>query len=185
MAANNSNFVTFLHATETAFYFEELDKDGFLYKSDFQKWIKSKDNKFLILNESAEFQCQNLSIQEQEYYPENKLHVCVYKNSDKMGKMGVILYTCKDQKKVVLCCSDKLEIHPVEMDISHDIAEKAHKALFYLERITEGCYLLESSLYPSMFLAFEPDSNNQTLNKVILRHKEYDDVDETCHVIMS
>ncbi|XP_056906066.1 interleukin-18-like isoform X2 [Takifugu flavidus] len=177
MAANNGNFVTFLHATETAFYFEDLDKDGFFYKSDFQKWIKSKDNKFLILNESG-FQCQ-----EQEYYPENKFHVCVYKNSDKMGKKGVILYTFKDQKKVVLCCSDKLEIHPVEMDISHHIPENAHKAVFYLKRITEGCYLLESSLYPSMFLAFEPDSNNQTLNKVILRHKDY--VDETCHVIMS
>ncbi|TWW77821.1 hypothetical protein D4764_12G0012110 [Takifugu flavidus] len=120
-----------------------------------------------------------------ELFTENKFHVWVYKNSDKMGKMGVILYTFKDQKKVVLCCSDKREIHPVEMDISHHIPEKADKAVFYLERITEGCYLLESSLYPSMFLAFEPDPNNQTLNKVILRHKEYDDVDETCYVTMS
>lgn len=44
----------------------DLDKDGFLYRCDFQRWIKSKDNKFLILNEKAEFQCHNLSIQEQE-----------------------------------------------------------------------------------------------------------------------
>ncbi|TWW77825.1 hypothetical protein D4764_12G0012150 [Takifugu flavidus] len=102
-----------------------------------------------------------------------------------METKGVILYTFKDQKKVVLCCSDKCEIHPVEMDISHHIPENTHKAVFYLERITEGCYLLESSLHPSMFLAFEPDPNNQTLNKVILRHKEHDDVDETCYVTMS
>lgn len=46
----------------------DFDKDGFLYKSDFQKWIKSNDNKFLTLNENAEFLCQDLSLQEQECY---------------------------------------------------------------------------------------------------------------------
>lgn len=32
-------------------------------------WIKSEDNKFLILNESDKFQAQNLSIEEQEGHP--------------------------------------------------------------------------------------------------------------------
>lgn len=56
-----------LHVRFYFFLLVDLDKDGFLYKCDFQKWIKSKDNKFLILNERAEFQGQNLSIQEQEH----------------------------------------------------------------------------------------------------------------------
>lgn len=54
-----------------------------------------------------------------------------------------------------------------------------------MRKMSKNCYELESSLYPSMFLAFEPDSNNQTLSKLILRHKEYDEVDETCYVLMS
>lgn len=70
-------------------------------------------------------------------------------------------------------------------DICKHIAEKAYKALFYLKKISKDRYLLESSLYPSMFLAFEPDPNNQTLNKVVLRHKDREEVDETCHVIMA
>lgn len=48
-------------------------------------------------------------------FTEHKLHVRVYKNSDKVGRMGVILYTCQDRKTVVVCCTDKLEIRPVEM----------------------------------------------------------------------
>lgn len=48
-------------------------------------------------------------------FTEYKFHVGVYKNADKVGRMGVILYTCRDRKKVVVCCNDRLEIHPVEM----------------------------------------------------------------------
>lgn len=48
-------------------------------------------------------------------FTEHKFHICIYKNSDKLGQMGAILYTSQDQKKVVVCCNDKLEIHPVEM----------------------------------------------------------------------
>lgn len=60
--------VRHFHVRFIFFLLADLNKDGFLYKRDSQKWIKSRDNKFLILNESAELKCCNLSIQEEEYY---------------------------------------------------------------------------------------------------------------------
>lgn len=283
----------------------DLEKDGFRYKSEFQKWIKSKDNKFLILNESAELQCSDLSIQEQEYYSgesratpnttlpfvtvvlahkdqvlalkeldfqDSSLHsatiskVAVKKqhfgtsrhgehqrlwNSlqntnftsaftrtrTRWGGWGWFCTPAKTRRrwwcaattcgkftpwkwwveangsgglapagvyfeervsrgrgsfKSPLKCvwghgllTPPANMRSLSQDISRDIAANADKALFYLMRISKDRYLLESSLHPSMFLAFEPDSSNQTLNKVILRHKESDEVNESCHVIMS
>lgn len=46
---------------------------------------------------------------------ENKFHVQLYINSDKLGPKGVILYVFQDGKKLAVCCNDKLEVHPVEM----------------------------------------------------------------------
>lgn len=70
-------------------------------------------------------------------------------------------------------------------DVPQNIAEAAHEALFYRTEISTSCYLLESSTYPSNFLAFEQDVSNFTLSKLVLRHKERDEVDESCYIIMS
>lgn len=47
----------------------DVDEDGFRFKCVSLKWIRSKNNKFLILNDSNEFQAQNLSTDEQEHHP--------------------------------------------------------------------------------------------------------------------
>lgn len=39
-------------------------------------------------------------------------------------------------------------------------------------------------MYPSMFLAFEPDESDHTQSRLVLRHKERDEVDESCYVTM-
>lgn len=68
--------------------------------------------------------------------------------------------------------------------MSENVAGKAHQALFYLLEVASSCYLLESSLYPSMFLAFEPDEHDHTLSKLALRRKELEEVDESCYITM-
>lgn len=189
MAAGDEAEVNFFYANETACYFrdhdKDVDEDGFRFKCVSLKWIRSKNNKFLILNDCSEFQAQNLTTTEQEHHPEHKFNVQVYMNSDKLGPKGVILYVFQDGKKLTVCCNDKLEVHPVEMDVPRNIAEKAHKALFYRTEVSTSCYLLESSLFPSKFLAFEPDVCDHTLSKLTLRHKERDEVDDSCYISMS
>lgn len=64
------------------------------------------------------------------------------------------------------------------------MAVKKHKALFYLTKVAQSCFLLEASAYPSMFLAFEPDAADHTLSKLVLRHKEADQVDDSCCITM-
>lgn len=49
--------------------FADVDNDSFMQRCARLNWIKSKDNKFLILNESDEFQAQNLSIEEEKSHP--------------------------------------------------------------------------------------------------------------------
>lgn len=46
---------------------------------------------------------------------EHKFNVHIYKNSEREGPRGVILYTFRGRKKAVVCCNDKLEIQPEEM----------------------------------------------------------------------
>lgn len=113
--------------------------DSFKSKCVKVNWIKSSDNKFLILNQEQELQGKNLSIDEQESHPgeaqspvfvgsrsrasfnvrafitEHKFNVHLYNNSDMMGRRGVILYANQGCKKVVVSCKNELEIQPVEM----------------------------------------------------------------------
>lgn len=49
----------------------DVDEDSYL-KSSYpitQNWIKSKDNKFLILNAEEQFQAQNLTTEQQQCQP--------------------------------------------------------------------------------------------------------------------
>lgn len=48
-------------------------------------------------------------------FPEHQFNVQVYANSDKVGQQGVILFASQDGKKLVVCCNDQQEVHPVEM----------------------------------------------------------------------
>lgn len=69
-------------------------------------------------------------------------------------------------------------------EVPRNVNEKAHKALFYQTEIAPCRYLLESSVHLSKFLAFEEDMSNHTLSRLILRHKERDEVDESCCITM-
>lgn len=48
-------------------------------------------------------------------FPEHQFNVQFYANSDKVGKRGVILFASQDGRKLVVCCNDQQEVHPVEM----------------------------------------------------------------------
>lgn len=65
-------------------------------------------------------------------------------------------------------------------EIPKHIQEDAHKAMFYqVKQQHTSNYLFESSLFPSEYLAFEPDSNDHRRSRLILRHKGKDEVDES------
>lgn len=70
-------------------------------------------------------------------------------------------------------------------DIPRRIEGDAHQAVFYRKEISMSCYMFESSWYPSEFLGFEPDEDNHTLCKLVLRRRGDDEVDDTIEVILS
>lgn len=191
MANNGFSPVKFLSTTETAFYFEvagkDVEEDAFDAAAQpiRQHLIRSNDNKFLILNAEEQFQAQNLTTA-QQCQPDCKFNIKFYNNS--LGKSkgrAVMLYVNKDGKKMVACCNEKHEIYPEEMqDLPKQIGESAHKAVFY-RKPTLSKYLLESSVYPTEFLGFEPDGDDHTLSKLVLRHIGEREMDESCEVIFS
>lgn len=71
-------------------------------------------------------------------------------------------------------------------EIPIDIKEDKHKAMFYwVTKPFTSKYLFESSLFPSEYLAFEPDSNVQGRSRLILRHIPNDEVDESAVISLS
>ncbi|XP_076591659.1 uncharacterized protein LOC143323610 isoform X2 [Chaetodon auriga] len=189
MANNDSSPVKFFSTTETAFYFEvagtDIDEDAFDAAAQpiRQHLIHSNDNKLLILNED-QFQAQNLTTAQQRQ-PDCKFNIKIYNNSlGNRQRRAVMLYVNKDGKKMVVCCNEKHEIYPEEMDLPKRIEESAHKAVFYQKSTVSKC-LLESSVYPTEFLGFEPDGNDHTLSKLVLRHIGERESNEYCEVFFS
>uniref|UniRef100_A0A4W6BXU0 Interleukin-18 n=1 Tax=Lates calcarifer TaxID=8187 RepID=A0A4W6BXU0_LATCA len=193
MATNGCSLVIFLGSCKNAFYFDvgetDVDQDLFtLSEHQHSKHkLQSKDNKFLLLNADGQFEVRHLSISEQRN-PDCKFTIHIYTDSALEGRKGraVMLYTSKDGKKMVACCSEKNEIYPEAMDPPHKIEETAHKALFYLTKLSaSNQYMFESSVYPCKFLGFEPDKDNPSLKKLVLLHKGHDEVDDACEVTVS
>lgn len=191
MADTDFSPVKFISTTETAFYFEvagkDLEEDAFDAAAQpiHQFLIRSNDNKFLILNAEEQFQAQNLTTA-QQCQPDCKFNIKVYNNSLGINaRRAVMLYVNKDGKKMVACCNEKHDIYPEEMqDLPKRIEESAHKAVFY-RRGTLSKYLLESSVYPTEFLGFEPDEDDHTLSKLVLRHIGEKEKNESCELIFS
>ncbi|XP_040901795.1 interleukin-18-like isoform X2 [Toxotes jaculatrix] len=115
-----------------------------------------------------------------------RFNINIYKDScQETQHRAVILSIVKDDKRMVACCSGNNEISAVEMELPHTIPETSHKALFYLKKLpAHNKFMFESSVYPSKFLGFEPDEDNPTLNKLVLRHKTSDEVDETAELTL-
>lgn len=189
MAANDCSNLKYFSATETAFYFEVAGKD--LEEDAFdesvlpicQHLIRSYNNKFLILNDEEQFEAQNLTTAQQRQ-PDYKFNIKIYNDSTKGKGKAVMLYVNKDGKKMVACCNDKHEICPESMDLPERIKGNAHKAVFYLTKLPTSKYLLESSLYPTKFLGFEPDGDNHSLSKLVLHQREKKEVVDSCEVVL-
>lgn len=55
-------------------------------------------------------------------FSEDRFNLQIYKFSTTQSGRAVMLYVIKDGKKKVVCCTDKHEVHPVEMvSISNNI----------------------------------------------------------------
>ncbi|XP_020500522.1 interleukin-18 isoform X2 [Labrus bergylta] len=194
MATNGFATATFVDTCEDAFYFEVGETDKCLDSDAFGKtdnccqcWIQSNNNKFLMLSDDGQFQAQNLNIRQQQRESGCKFHFQFYnKNpSEKPGK-AVILYSNKDGKNMVVSCSNMHQVCPVEMDLPGHIEENSNKAIFYRVNVTStsGRYLFESSLYPDHYLGLETDESNPFLEKLVLRQKSRDEVDESTQLLV-
>ncbi|KAI3354654.1 hypothetical protein L3Q82_019145 [Scortum barcoo] len=92
-----------------------------------------------------------------------------------------MLYANKGGKKIVACCNDRHEVYPKEMVLPETIEKSADEALFYLTEVPGKTkkFMFESSLYPGKFLGFEITGE---VDKLILRQKSADEVDEGCEL---
>uniref|UniRef100_A0A3Q3DGJ8 Interleukin-18 n=1 Tax=Hippocampus comes TaxID=109280 RepID=A0A3Q3DGJ8_HIPCM len=119
--------------------------------------------------------------------PDCKFNFQFYDDSGHKVRKGsaVILYAIKNDRKMVVCCSDRRKIYPKAMDIPEKIEAAKHEALFYMSPLPEGTkkYMFESSLYPYEFLGFEPAKHNSQLTLVL--HRKVDEVDERCQISLS
>ncbi|XP_060902024.1 interleukin-18-like [Labrus mixtus] len=190
MATNGFTTATFVDTFEDAFYFEVGETDKCMDSDAFGKtnnccqcWIQSNNNKFLMLSDDGQFQAQNLNIQQQQSKSGCKFHFQFYNEnqSERPGK-AVILYSNKDGKNMVVSCSNKHQVCPEEMqDLPGHIEDNKNKVIFYRVNVTStSCrYLFESSMYRDHYLGLEPDESNRSLEKLVLRHKSSDEVDES------
>ncbi|XP_068561830.1 uncharacterized protein [Cebidichthys violaceus] len=194
-ACSSYSPVTCVGTCENAFYFHDapetaVDGDSFR-KSDLCLcyWVRSKDNKFLLLNSEQQFQVQNVT----ELDPDCMFKLQVYKESDKKGRKGrpTMLYvknngSSEDKNMVVACCGVTRNIYPEEMGaLPKDIGETHHKALFYMTELTPSkTFQFESSVFPSEFLGFACDEENPSLNKLVLQKKGEGEVVDSCQVTL-
>lgn len=180
--------VTFIGTCSNGFYFAtedkddtDVDEDAFRDSKKCQKClIRSKDNKFLLLDE-GKFQAQNLATTDSGCM----FNIQMYKSNDLWGdkRKPVMLYANKDGKKMVACCNEKDEIYPMEMPLPTDIVESSHKAVFYLIDLPASkTFLFESSVYQHKFLGFEPDEHKPSLSKLVLLQKNSDEVVDSCEI---
>ncbi|XP_054457320.1 uncharacterized protein LOC129093342 [Anoplopoma fimbria] len=207
--------VTWIGTCNDAFYFQVVsadtgvDEDSFgISKRCLNYWVRSKDNKFLLLNSEQQFQVQNLT-SELLCQPDCKVKIQIYNNLDmhyvknegknmvacrgetdaiKRGRegMAVMLYVENEGKKIVVCGGETDNIYPEKMEtLPEEIKGSNHKALFYMTKLSPAnTFWFESSMYPSMYLGFEPDGFNPSLNKLVMHNKAQDEVDESCQLIL-
>ncbi|KAF1393634.1 hypothetical protein PFLUV_G00018080 [Perca fluviatilis] len=178
--------VTFVQTIENSFYFRDVDEDTLEFcKSDsMDRWVQSKDSKYLLLSAEGQFQGQNLSY-DQRCCLDCTFKIQTYKDNSVENSRGTpaMLYVKKHDKNMVVCCSETENnaIYPEEMNtIPEKIVETTHKALFYMKKecTKTNIYMFESSKYKSQFLGFEPDED-PSLIKLVLHA-----VDESCRICL-
>lgn len=191
METNGFTPVEFICIVENAFYFQTREPETVVKTDSYDMiplicpcWIQSNDDKFLFLNHDGELEAQALSGQQRVSQSDCKFNIHFYTSSIRDGRAGraVMLYNNQDSKKKVVCCSDKREVYPEEMDLPSKIGENSHRAIFIRRKFpsTSNKYEFESSLFPNFFLAFELDKERPYLKKLVLRQKARDEVDESC-----
>ncbi|KAL6104984.1 il18 [Pungitius sinensis] len=172
-----------INTCSNAFYFEVETTEKDVAEDAFKKstkrsshWVRSEDNKYLLLNPEEQFQAQNLT----QLTDSMKFQIQAYKDlTCSVGREGrsVMLYMKNGGENKVVCCDPNHRIYPKEMEtLPVDIGSTKHPALFYMSQLTRcNAFEFESSFYPSEFLGFEPDSNNPSLYKLVLHKKERND----------
>lgn len=72
-------------------------------------------------------------------------------------------------------------------DLPRYIEESAHSAVWYRRAVEcqTSWYMFESSLYPSKFLGLQSNGDEGPLSKLVLHHKNPDEVDDCCHIILA
>ncbi|XP_063763174.1 uncharacterized protein LOC134880283 isoform X2 [Eleginops maclovinus] len=191
MASCGDSCVSFMGTCDNAFYFQEicrdLDEDSFKMSSQKPKiyWVQSKDNKFLLIKPGCQFEVNNLN-NDQLQHSDCKFGIQPYLEKGQ-GRDGIpaMLYAVVGNKKVVVCCNQDFHIHP-EVDLPRDIHDDACSALFYMKKIQgSGKYQFESAMCHNKYLGFEPDRNNSTLQKLVLKNVSEGEVDVNCILNLS
>ncbi|XP_068441452.1 interleukin-18-like [Clinocottus analis] len=196
MATSSCSRVECVGIVSDSFYFEALETTTDVFMDSFNintrscraYWVRSKDNKFLLIDHEQQFRAQNLTSQ-QLCQPECKFKIQVYTDFEDVHgdkKTPAMLYVKNDDKIMVACCRGETEVYPEQMEaLPTRIESNKHKALFFMSELTAAhTYEFESSEYPSWFLGFQRDRENPSKNELVLLHKCEDEVDESCQVIL-
>lgn len=175
LMANDGIPITFLDIHCNSFYFSEekddWEEDAFRKSGLLKYQIKSRDNKYLILNAEGDFQFEN--------FTDHHFNIQTYQSTDLGGRKGraVMLYVRKGQQKMVACCDGDSKICAKAMEPPTQLHETNDEALFYMERLSAPhSYQFESTLHPGHFLGFQRDDSNASRHKLVLIH-DRDEVD--------
>ncbi|XP_029570825.1 uncharacterized protein LOC115163244 isoform X1 [Salmo trutta] len=166
---------------------EDFELDDFKKetKKCFQKMIKIKNNRFLVVDEEGlKFKERN---KEQCKADDCRFNIQVYRTNDIDRPRGsaVILSVTSPCKQTYMVCCEKngdqkgVSAKPLDQPLPDQIGRSKHEAVFYMELIPgTSQYRFNSSLWCSWYLSFE-DGPEAALMKLVLR-EVHKDVDENC-----
>ncbi|KAM9853658.1 interleukin-18-like [Aulostomus maculatus] len=184
MSSKDYSTVLFSGISSDAFFFQGPETGVFVEEDAFQKsekreyQLQSSNNKYLVLDAEDGFLFKNLNREQQKG---NKFDIQFYNDSSHIERKGkaAILYANIDDQTMVVCCSENHKIIPEAMDLPSIIVETAHKALFYMTKISPSStkFKFESSMYQREFLGLELSVAVPSLNRLVLHYTD-ENVDE-------
>ncbi|KAM3616235.1 uncharacterized protein V6R79_014748 [Siganus canaliculatus] len=160
--------VQFTGVKDTGFYFKDVEEDRFAKSSlsVLRCPISDREGALLVLDAELHLLGREMNTDDEA---KNKFNIMFYMDDKQMQKgRPVILYAIKDGKKMLVCCNDNREIHPVAKDPPEEIPGDVDKAVFYMTDVTTSTFMFESSFFRSNYLAFEHDESNSEKKLVLL-----------------
>lgn len=194
MAASDCSPVTFLRTFDNAFYFQVETAEGIALESDAFKateprnnkqcWVRSKENKTLLLN-NEHFEAQNLNRGQQH---QSDCHFKFQTFSELQGgRKGTptMLYVTVNNEKMVVCCRENHDVYPKKMNIPQNIAGNKSEAIFYMNNHeSSGWYEFESSEFKGHYLGFKPTASDSSIIQLALHPKGESEVVDACVVVL-